>query len=71
MAMHKKIVSLTAYKALRLSWIKRRARMLQRAYSTDRATAFLEATVDWYRLKGCALPNRVARRIQGVQEALA
>ena len=64
--MHK-VVSLAAYKALRLSWIKRRARMLQRAFSADRGTAFVEATVDWYRLKGCALPNRVARRLQEAQ----
>ena len=66
--MHKKIVSLSAYRALRLTWIKRRTRMLQRAFSADIATAQLEATVDWYRFKGKTLPNRVARR---VQEALA
>lgn len=68
--MHKKVVSMAAYKALRLTWIKRRARQLQRAFSADLATAQLEATVDWYRFNGKALPNRVARRIQE-QEALA
>ena len=69
--MHKQVVSLTAYKALRLAWIKRRARQLQRAFAADIATAQLEATVDWYRFKGKTLPNRVARRVQGAQEALA
>ena len=67
--MHK-VVSMAAYKALRLSWIKRRARMLQRAFSADLVTAQLEATVDWYRFNGKTLPNRVARRVQE-QEALA
>ena len=62
--MHKKVVSMAAYKALRLAWIKRRARMLQRAFRTDSATADLEATVDWYRFNGKSLPNRVARRVQ-------
>ena len=62
--MHKKVVSLTAYKALRLVWIKRRARVLQRAYSADRSTAVLEATKDWYRFNGKALPNRAIRRVQ-------
>lgn len=62
--MHKKVVSLTAYKALRLVWIKRRARVLQRAYSADRSTAVLEATNDWYRFNGKALPNRAIRRVQ-------
>ena len=66
--MHKQVVSMPAYKALRLAWIKRRARQLQRAFSADLVTAQLEATVDWYRFKGKTLPNRVARR---VQEALA
>ena len=61
--MHK-VVSIAAYKALRLSWIKRRARMLQRAISADLATAQLEATVDWYRFNGKSLPNRGARRVQ-------
>ncbi|WEE79601.1 hypothetical protein LZ683_09675 [Comamonas testosteroni] len=55
---------MAAYKALRLVWIKRRARVLQRAYSADRATAVLEATQDWYRFNGKALPNRVIRRVQ-------
>ena len=68
--MHKQVVSMVAYKTLRLAWIKRRARMLQRAFSADLATAQLEATVDWYRFNGKALPNRVARRVQE-QEALA
>ena len=68
--MRKKVVSMAAYKALRLAWIKRRARMLQRAFSADLATAELEATVDWYRFNGKALPNRVIRRVQD-QEALA
>ena len=63
-----KVVSMPAYKALRLSWIKRRARNLQRAFSADRGTALAEATMDWYRFSGTTLPNRVARR---VQEALA
>lgn len=67
--MHKKVVSLTTYKALRLVWIKRRARMLRRAYSADLVTAQLEATVDWYRFRGKALPNRVARRIQEMEVA--
>lgn len=62
--MHKKVASMAAYKALRLVWIKRRARVLQRAYSADRATAVLEATQDWYRFNGKALPNRVIRRVQ-------
>ena len=68
--MRKKVVSMAAYKALRLAWIKRRARMLQRAFSADLTTAQLEATVDWYRFNGKALPNRVIRRVQD-QEALA
>lgn len=68
--MHKKVVSMAAYKALRLAWIKRRARMLQRAFSADLTTAQLEATVDWYRFNGKALPHRVARQAQE-QEALA
>lgn len=68
--MHKKVVSMAAYKALRLAWIKRRARMLQRAFSADLPTAQLEATVDWYRFNGKTLPNRVTRRVQA-QEALA
>lgn len=68
--MHKQVVSMAAYKALRLTWIKRRARMLQRAFCADLATAQLEATVDWYRFNGKALPNGVARRVQE-QEALA
>ena len=59
-----KVISLAAYKALRLAWIKRRTRMLQRAFSADLVTAQLEATVDWYRFKGKALPNRVIRRVQ-------
>lgn len=62
--MRKKVVSMAAYKALRLAWIKRRARMLQRAFSADLATAQLEATVDWYRFNGKALPHGVVRRIQ-------
>ena len=62
--MHKKVVSMAAYKALRLTWIKRRARMLQRAFSADRATAVLEATQDWYRFNGKSLPNRAIRRLQ-------
>lgn len=62
--MHKKVASLTAYKALRLVWIKRRARVLQRAFSADRATAVLEATQDWYRFNGKSLPNRAIRRVQ-------
>lgn len=64
--MHKKVVSLPAYRALRLSWIRRRARRLQRGFCADRATAVAEATVDWYRFKGCALPARVAIRVMGV-----
>ena len=62
--MHKKVASMAAYKALRLVWIKRRARVLQRAYSADRSTAVLEATNDWYRFNGKALPNRAIRRVQ-------
>lgn len=65
-----KVISMAAYKALRLAWIRRRARQLQRAFSADMVTAQLEATVDWYRFNGKALPNRVARRVQE-QEALA
>ncbi|MFS4552639.1 hypothetical protein [Comamonas resistens] len=65
-----KVISMAAYKALRVAWIKRRARQLQRAFSADQATAQLEATVDWYRFHGKALPNRVVRRVQE-QEALA
>ena len=68
--MHKKVVSMATYKALRLAWITRRSRVLQRAYAADLVTAHLEATADWYRFRGKALPNRVARRIQE-QEALA
>lgn len=60
------IISLPCYKALRLSWIRRRARRLQRGFCADRATALAEATLDWYRFKGKALPNRVARRLQEV-----
>lgn len=67
--MHKKVVSMAAYKALRLGWIRRRARMLQRAYRADMVTAYLEATVDWYRFSGKALPNSVARRIQEMEVA--
>lgn len=62
--MHKKVASMAAYKALRLVWIKRRARVLQRAFSADRATAVLEATQDWYRFNGKALPNRSIRCVQ-------
>lgn len=61
--MHK-VVSLPAYKALRLSWIRRRARRLQRSFCAERAVAVAEATLDWYRFKGRALPNRIARRVQ-------
>lgn len=55
--MHKKVASMAA-------WIKRRARVLQRAYSADRATAVLEATLDWYRFNGKALPNRAICPVQ-------
>ena len=65
--MHKKVVSMVAHKALRLAWIKRRARMLQRAFAADLVTAQLEATVDWYRFRGKALPYSVARRVQAMK----
>ena len=45
-------------KVLRLTWIKRRARRLQRFFRTDRATAVDQATVDWYRFNGQPLPQK-------------
>lgn len=45
-------------KALRLAWIKRRARRLQRFFCTDRATAVAQAMADWYRFNGQPLPHK-------------
>lgn len=50
--------SLPAHKALRFTWIKRRARRLQRAFRADRSTAVAEATMDWYRFHGKPLRDR-------------
>ncbi len=46
--MHKNAPS----KALRLAWIKRRARCFCRMFGCDLRTAVAEATYDWFRFNG-------------------
>lgn len=41
-----KVISMTAYKALRLAWIRRRARQLQRAFSADMANVLDPEAID-------------------------
>lgn len=54
-------------KALRLAWIKRRARQLKRFGRLDITTAVTEATNDWFRFQGLPLRRETLRRYKEVR----
>ena len=64
--MHKQVPS----KALRLAWIKRRARRIQRFFVNDQVSlrvAIEHATIDWFRLQGKPLQRDMLQQRKGVR----
>lgn len=57
-------------KSLRLSWIKRRARRIQRFFINDNVSlrvAIEYATVDWFRLQGRPLQREMLQQRKGAK----